>query len=123
MDDEQKSKQQYIQSAITSSKALAEGDHRLANKQAKIQNRIFQKIERGILDKNILVDLLDHHNIGVSGIAAIDLLRINYEVEKAQKTLERIVTINQTGMTTEEKLRKLAAEIQLKNWKEKGHVT
>ena len=123
MDNTQKHKQQYIESAIISSKALAEGDHRLANKHAKIIHNIFNKFKNGKLEKEILVELLSHPHLGVSGLAAIDLLRMNHEVKKAEQTLERIVTTDQIGMTTEEKLRIFMAKIQLMNWKEKGYLT
>jgi hypothetical protein len=49
MDDVQQIKQQYIDSAIISSKALAEGDYKTANKQAKIHRKIMLQIEEGKL--------------------------------------------------------------------------
>jgi hypothetical protein len=122
MDDSQLIRDQFIESATKSSKALAQGDHKIANKQAKILKKLVEQMETGVADKNILVELLDHENIGVCILAAIDLLRINYEMEKAEKTLKRIVSMDKTKMNTVERLRVMAAKIQLKSWEEKGYV-
>ena len=116
-------KQQYVESAILSSKALSIGDHKTANKLAKIQSNIFLNIENGRLDKDILVELLNHENIAVKTIAAIDLLRIHHEVKKAEETLTRIASMDESQMGRDERLRVFVAKIQLKSWKENGYVS
>jgi hypothetical protein len=123
MEDMQQIKQQYIASATISAKALAEGDYKTANKQAKIQNKIFRMMEAGKVDINILVELLDHKYIGVSTIAAIDLLRIHYSILNAEETLKKIASSDETSMGIDEKLKVMAAQIQLKSWKGKGYVS
>jgi hypothetical protein len=115
--------QKYVDSTILSSKALAEGDYKTANKQAKIHHKIFQGLESGNIDKNILVQMLDHEYIGVSAIAAIDLLRIKYEAQAAEGKLAEIASMDETNMGVDEKLTVMAAKVQLKSWKEEGYVS
>ena len=122
MENVQHIKEQFIKSAIVNSEALAEGDHKTANKHAKVLRKILEKIENGSVDKNILVELLQHPHLSVIILAAIDLLRIKYEVKQAEETLERIASKDEAVMKTEEKLGILAAKTQLECWKEKGCV-
>ena len=116
-------KQQYIDTAVLSSKALAEGDYKTANKQAKIQQKIFKKIEEKKIDANILVELLNHEYIAVSTIAAIDLLRIKYETHQALKTLEKIVKMDEKDMGIDERQSVSAAKYQLESWRKTGAVS
>jgi hypothetical protein len=123
MDEREKIKSSYIESAELNKKAASEGNYKVANKQAKILNKIFRLFETDKIDKIILVDLLNHDYIGVSALAAIDLLRLRYETQKAEKTLERIASMDESNMGVDEKLTVMAAQIQLQSWKEKGYVT
>lgn len=116
-------KQQFIDAAIKNSEASAEGDYRTANRQAKLLRKLMQKIENGTYDKQILIELLDNKNIRVRGLAAIDLLRIGFEVAKAEDTLKQIATLDESSLSVAEKLGVLGAQIQLKNWIESGSVT
>jgi len=116
-------KQRYVESTIQHGKALAIGDSRTANKHAKILNKVFQQLNATIEGKNVLVELLYHNTIRVRSMAAIDLLRINYEVQKAEKALELIASLDQTVMQRDERITVFAAQIQLKSWKENGFVS
>jgi hypothetical protein len=123
VEEREKVKITYIESAIMNKKAASEGDYKTANKQAKILNKITTLFETNKIEKSILVELLGNGNISVSCLAAIDLLRFRYEVQKAEKNLERIALLDETGMGVDEKLTVMAAQIQLKSWKEKGYVS
>ncbi len=115
-------KRQYIDSAILNSKASADGDCETANEQAKILNEIFHEMDTSIEGKNILVELLNYEDIRVRLIAAIDLLRIHHEVEKAEKTLVSTAFLDETGIRIDLKLIVMAAQIQLLYWEKKGYV-
>jgi hypothetical protein len=123
VNDFQNIKQQYIDSATLNSKAKAEGNYKVANKQAKINLKIIQRIQAGKADINILLELLNYEYIGVSTLAAIDLLRFRHETQKAVEKLEKIAAMDETYMGVDERLSVMAAQIQLKSWKEKGYVT
>jgi hypothetical protein len=123
MEDREKIKTTYIESAKKNKKAASEGDYKTANKQAKIHNKIFTLLETNKIDKNILVELLEHKYIGVSCLAAIDLLRLRYETQKAGETLEKIALLDESNMEIDEKLTVMAAQIQLESWRERGFVT
>jgi hypothetical protein len=115
-------KQQYEEATLLSSKALAEGNKKIANKQAQILQEIFDNIEAGRIESSILVELLEHPHIDVRALAAIDLLRLKTETNKAEETLEKIVSLDQTKMDSEVKFTVFKSSIQLKSWKEKGFV-
>ena len=115
-------KQQYIDSAIINKTASTDGDYRTANKHAKILKKITDKMRSGEIDKNILVELLSHDEISVRTLAAIDLLRMKYEVKKAEEALTEIVGMDETGKRIDEKMSIMAAGIQLKNWRNRGYV-
>jgi hypothetical protein len=123
MDKSEQFKQKYIDAAILSSKALGDGDYKTANKQAKVINGICEKIKKGSVDKNILVELLNHEYIGVSAYAAVELLRLRYQTEKAEGALERIALMDETGKGVDEKLRIMASQRVLDMWRTKGYVT
>jgi len=116
-------KQQFINAAIINSEASSSGDYKTANKQAKLLRDMLKNIENGKYDKNILVELLNHKHVRVSGLAAIDLLRIGHETNIAVETLKRITKMDESKMAVDEKLTVMAAKIQLKSWIEKGYVS
>jgi hypothetical protein len=113
MDEREQAKQKYINAAMLSRKALAEGDHRTANRQARIITDIETQMREGRIDKSILVELLAHDDIGVSATAAADLLRLGHEIQRAEETLERIASMNDTGNS---------AKWGLRRWREEGNL-
>ncbi len=122
METREQAKQRYISAATLSSKSLAEGDHRTANRQARILGEMERKMREGTIDKTILVELLNHQNTGVSGMAAADLLRLGYEIRQAEATLERIASMDDTGKEVEERLRVFAAGVALERWRTEGNL-
>jgi hypothetical protein len=123
MDGPEQVKKRFAEAATLSSKSLADGDYKAANKQAKVLDRILTAIENGTVDKNILVELLDHEYIGVSANAAVDLLRLGYETKRAEQTLEKIASMDDSGKGVDERLRISASRIVLNTWRTKGCVT
>jgi len=119
----EKMKSLYVESATMNKKAASEGNYKMANKHAKILSKMLKKFKDGEINKDILIGLLEHEYIGVSCLAAVDLLRLHYETEKAEAKLAIIEEMDETNMTIDEKLTVMAAQIQLKSWREKGFVT
>lgn len=109
-------KQKYINSALLNSKALAEGDHKTANKHGRILRNIHRDIAKGKISTNMLLELLSHDSIAVRASAAAELLR-EYGVGKAEHVLEEIAAMQTTGV--EDGLRVNAAKWALRLWKEK----
>ena len=105
MDKSEQIKQKYADAATLSSKSLADGDSRTAHRQAKIVERILKRMENESVDKNILVELLSHEYIGVSANAVADLLRLGYETKRAEETLERIASMDDTDKGVDSRLR------------------
>lgn len=122
MDTLEQVKQRYIDSAIVNKKASTGGDYKTANKHAKILKRITDKMRNGEIDKNILIELLNHEEISVRTLAAIDLLRMKYEVKKAEVVLTEIAGMDETGKRIDEKMSIMAAGYQLKHWKDTGNA-
>lgn len=120
MDTLEYEKQQYVDSAIINKTASTNGDYKTANKHAKILKKITDKMRSGEIDKNILVELLKHEEISVRTSAAIDLLRMKYEVQKAEEALTEIASMDETGKRIDEKMSIMAASYQLKHWKDTG---
>lgn len=122
MDTLEQAKQQYINSAIINKKASTDGDYKTANKHAKILKKIMDKMRNGEIDKNILVEILGHEEINVRTLAVIDLLRMKYEVRKAEVVLTEIAGMDETGKRINEKMSIMAAGYQLKHWKDTGNA-
>jgi hypothetical protein len=116
MKDSESIKNIFIEAALLSSKALAQGDYKTANKQAKILHNIIQEIKKGMVDKDILLELLNNETIAVKSYAASDLLRLKYHEKQAEKTLNDIASSQ--GANLEENLRIHSAKWALKKWKE-----
>jgi len=113
---------QFIESAIFNSQALAEGNSKSANKHAAVLNRILEKIKHGAIDRDILVELLTHYKVSVAGLAAIDLLRINYSIKEAEETLEKIEKMESGELPIEEQLAIVATKLQYNRWKSTGSL-
>jgi hypothetical protein len=117
MDNREQAKQKYVNAAMISRKALAAGDHKTANRQARILNGIEKKMWEGSIDKEILVELLSHEYIGVGATAAADLLRLGYEIKRAEETLERIAAMDDTDKAVDERLTVNSAKWGLRRWR------
>ena len=113
-------KQQYIDAALLHSKASADGDYKIANKQAGVLKRIYQRIDNETIDKSILIELLGNENISVRGWAAAHLLGLKYETNKAEETLQNIAVMK--GKDVSENLEIFSAQMVLKVWKEHGYM-
>jgi hypothetical protein len=120
MSDLHEIKQQYINAALLHSKASAEGDYKVANKQAHYLKKIFQKIEKGSIDYTMLLELLDHENISIRGWAGAHLLGLRKNTDKAENVLQNIAEMSSKDI--EENLQIFSAEMVLKTWKERGYL-
>jgi len=118
MSNLQKIKQQYIDSAMLHSLASAEGNYKVANKQALKLKNIYLKIENCKIDYNILLELLDHADVSVQVWAAAHLLGLNYEVKKAENRLLKISEMHGRGI--QDNMRIFAAKKTLEEWKVQG---
>jgi hypothetical protein len=108
-------RQEYIRAAILHRESSYNGDNKEANKQYKILKKIYEKIQMGIVTKDLLKDLLIHENVSVRSWAAAHMLGMEYEVSKAEQELKSIA-ISDIGMTG------FSAEMTLKAWKQQGHL-
>ena len=120
MKDIQSIRLQYISAAHLHAKTSVNGDYRTANKQFAILKKIYQNIEKGNIDKAILLELLNHYSISVRAWAAAHLLRLRHEVKKAKSVLQEIASIE--GETAEDRIISLDAEKTLDVWKEDGSL-
>lgn len=107
-------KQTYINAAILHREASYNGKHKIANKQYKILKNIYEQIEKKIVSKNLLIDLLKHDNLSVRSWAAAHMLGMNYETTKAEEELIKITSM--PGMIG------FSAEMTLKVWKQQGYL-
>ena len=109
-------RQKYIDAAILHRESSYNGDHKTANKQFKVLKNIYEQIEQHIVEKELLLDLVKHDNIGVRSWAAAHMLGIRYEISKAEQELESIASMPDAGMTG------FSAEMTLKVWKQQGSL-
>lgn len=107
-------KQEYIEAAIKQRDSSYSGDSKIANKQYRILKRIYKQIEEDVVDRKILLELLNNDNISVRGWAAAHMLGLGFEVALAEKELERIAV--DPGMVG------FSAKMTLKTWKQGGHL-
>ena len=113
-------KQKYISAALINSKALAEGDHKTANRNGKVLRNIHREIVNGKIEKKFLLELLSHESLAVKVSVAAEMLRLEYETEKAEKTLEEITSLEAKGI--EDGLRINGAKWALRFWRKKKYL-
>jgi hypothetical protein len=109
-------KKEYIDAVILQKQSSIAGDYKTANKQYKVLKKIFDKIQNGYLNKDILIELLQHENDIVKSLAAANMLALNYEIKKAEQELEEIITKHNSDMIG------FSAEMCLKVWRKQGFL-
>lgn len=79
----------FARAAALHSQALLAGDHRIANREARIVSKTFRQLtEMGDEGRQALTLLFTHANDDVASLAAAYLLR--YATDEAVQVLERI---------------------------------
>lgn len=109
-------KQKYINAAILHSESAYNGEHKTANKQYKVLKKFYDKIEQNLIAKSILIDLLKHDNIYVRSWAATHMLGLRYEICLAEKELQNIALMLDSGMIG------FSAKMTLQEWRRQGYL-
>ncbi|TEB06807.1 hypothetical protein Psch_00339 [Pelotomaculum schinkii] len=109
-------RQKYINAAILHRKSSYNGDYKTANKQYKVLKKIYDQIEKNVIEKKLLLDLLEYNDISVKSWAAAHMLGIKYEISKAEKELINIATIHDAEMIG------FSAKMTLNVWAQQGFL-
>jgi len=112
---------EYTDAAVRYSKANAQGDFNDAGKATIELNKIFFSIRLGKIDISVLLDCVDSDIVGVRVWAASHLLGLGVEPEKAEKTLEAIVSMKDDD--DEYSLDIFTARTTLQMWKRQGYLS
>lgn len=110
-------KSEYIELSIEHMVCAHNGEYKKANKAYSKLKKIFEKIQSGAVEKEILVDLLNQGDPNVECWAAAHLLGLPYEVELAQEKLKEIAIDNNLGMLA------FTAKMTLSQWQKKKKLT
>jgi hypothetical protein len=108
-------KRQFIDAAILYQKNIAI-DSKIANRQYDLLKKLTTKINNGVIGKEVLIDLLQHERPEVVACAATNMLILNYETEKAEQGLDRIVSEKHPNLLS------FNAEMTLNLWRKKGKL-